>query len=143
MKNLFQNRIVKDQQPAGKITYNGATYDPYSYITTKGDTVRGYASSNANRGQIYDIKYTTAPGQQRSESKLTTQNETGELKAGKEYRMSRTSDYGKALDGIFFNPAMSQPVTEDYSKLPFYKLWIYKLMGYKDGGSLNYLNYIK
>ena len=142
-KNDMNNRVVKDEEPAGAITYNNTVYTPFSYVDTKGDTIRGYSSISARPGRLWKITYATSPGQTRGESKLTTQNESGELQAGREYRISRTSDYGKALDEIFANSAMSQPITKDYSKATGLKKLFYKILGYKEGGSVNYLNYIQ
>jgi len=38
---------------------------------------------------------------------------------------------------------MSIPIGTDYSKKPWYSRWFYDLMGYKEGGKVNYLNYFK
>lgn len=79
-----------------------------------------------------------------SEPILTTRNESGEALPGSEVRINNTSSWGKTLNNTFLVPARQLPISKDLTKMPFWKQWLYKMVGYnQDGGTINYLDLFK
>ena len=125
--------------PEDQLIFEGNVFQPSAWISTEGDTIRSAYAPTARKGQIYRVQYRTKPGS--TEPILTTQKESGEAAAGTEVRISPTSSWGKTINSAFKQPMMALPIGNDYSKKPWYSRWLYDLMGYKEGGKLNYLNY--
>jgi hypothetical protein len=82
------------------VTFDGNDYSYYDYITVNGDSIREYSPANGTvkPGKIYTVKHVSSPdGTQR----LLAREESGQLLAGKEVRISPTSEWGQILTQAF------------------------------------------
>lgn len=118
--------------------FDNLTYDTYGEVTPSGDTLRYAITSGAKPGQLYKIEYLTKQGQPRNNSTLHTKQESGQLIPGFLTPISRTSDWGKTIDNVFYPEIMETPVTEDYSKVGKIKQLLYNFSRkyLEDGGKV-------
>lgn len=118
------------------VTFDGNDYSYYDYITVNGDSIREYSPANGTvkPGKIYTVKHVSSPdGTQR----LLAREESGQPLAGKEVRISPTSEWGQTLTQAFPRWAGQFQPSEDRSKLSPVQKVLYKIFGYKQGGWLN------
>jgi hypothetical protein len=81
------------------VVFDGNEYSYSDMVATNGDSIRTYLPVELVKpGQLYTVKYVSSPdGTQR----LLTREESGQLAAGNEVRISPTSDWGKTLIQAF------------------------------------------
>ena len=118
------------------VTFDGNDYSYYDYITVNGDSIREYSPANGTvkPGKIYTVKHVSSPdGTQR----LLAREESGQPLAGKEVRISPTSEWGQTLTQAFPRWAGQFQPSEDRSKLSPVQKVLYKIFGYQQGGWLN------
>lgn len=118
-----------------EVIFDGVPYRGTSYITHAGDTVKEYSTDIARPGQLYQVKLVRKKGNN-GNTTILTQQETGNVKAGRTFRVNETSDWGKTLTDAFGPSAKELSPHSDYSQLPAWKRFLYGLIGLQDGGKV-------